>query len=112
MPVPEIHSSLDGKSAIVAIGKIRLGDSLEREIREIFGRVFSREVSSKKPPVLEPDTLLLDTGLDSMGFAVLVVELEEELGFDPFSIAEAPFYPRTFGEFVAFYEQNKPSQTA
>lgn len=96
-------------SVIVALGHFRLEEQLEQEIREIFGQVFAREVSSENPPVLASSTVLLDTGLDSMGFAVLVVELEEQLGFDPFSIAETPFYPRTFGEFVAFYEQNKPS---
>ena len=39
----------------------------------------------------------------------LVRELEEELGFDPFTLSTEAFYPRTFGEFVRFYEANKPS---
>ena len=46
--------------------------------------------------------------MDSLGFAVLVVELEEALGFDPFSISEEAFYPSTLGEFVSFYEKNEP----
>ena len=44
------------------------------------------------------------SGLDSMGFAVLVMRLDEVLGFDPFSESDEVVYPRTFGEFVAFYE--------
>ena len=43
-----------------------------------------------------------------MGFAVLVVELEEILGFDPFSMSDEVFYPTTYGEFVSFYEKHEP----
>jgi len=59
---------------------------------------------------LTEDTLLLESGLDSLGFAILVARLEEELGYDPFSIMEDPFYPRTLGEFVTIYERYKPVQ--
>lgn len=52
--------------------------------------------------------MLLESGLDSLGFAILVVRLEEELGYDPFVLAKTPYYPRTFGDFVAFYEANNP----
>lgn len=53
---------------------------------------------------LKDDTVLLDSGLDSLGFAILVARLEEELGFDPFVEMEQAVYPTTFGEFVAIYE--------
>ena len=53
---------------------------------------------------LSDDTLLLDCGLDSMAFAILVARLEGSLGGDPFSIAAEPIYPRTLGEFIEFYE--------
>lgn len=53
---------------------------------------------------LNDDTVLLDSGLDSLGFAILVARLEEELGFDPFFEMEEAVYPTTFGEFVAIYE--------
>ncbi len=82
---------------------------LEEKIREIFFDVFRREISSEQVPELVETTILLETGLDSLGFAVLVLELEEALGFDPFSSSPNPFYPQTFGEFVEFYEQNKPA---
>lgn len=77
-------------------------------IKDVFLDVYKREVGGDSAPQVEDDSVLLETGLDSMGFAVLVVELEETLGFDPFSLASEPFYPRTFGEFVRFYEQNQP----
>ena len=34
-------------------------------------------------PELQDSTVLLETGLDSLAFAVLVVRLEESLGYDP-----------------------------
>ena len=57
---------------------------------------------------LNDDTVLLDSGLDSLGFAILVATLEEELGYDPFSMMDEPVYPRTFGEFVKIYQQYAP----
>jgi acyl carrier protein len=53
---------------------------------------------------LTDDLALLDCGLDSLGFAVVVTRLEDELGFDPFGNAENVEYPVTFGAFVKFYE--------
>ena len=40
---------------------------------------------------IKDDTVLLESGLDSFGFAVLVVRLEEVLGYDPFTIMEEPY---------------------
>jgi len=54
---------------------------------------------------LNDETMLLESGLDSLGFAILVARLEEELRYDPFSMMDEPFYPRTLGEFVAIYER-------
>jgi len=56
-------------------------------------------------PEFEDDTLLLETDLDSLGFAVLVTRLEERLGYDPFSLMDEPVYPATFKEFVDVYGQ-------
>lgn len=50
-------------------------------------------------------TVLLESGLDSLGFAILVARLEEELGRDPFTETEDIVYPRTLGEFIAIYER-------
>ena len=51
------------------------------------------------------EQVLLDSGLDSLGFAVLVTLLEEELDCDPFQLMEDAVYPTTFGEFVAIYQK-------
>jgi acyl carrier protein len=53
---------------------------------------------------ISDDTVLLQNGLDSLGFAMLVAQLEEELGTDPFSEMELAVYPRTLGEFVTVYK--------
>jgi acyl carrier protein len=47
---------------------------------------------------------LLESGLDSLCFAILVARLEDEIGVDPFSAAPEAGFPTTFGEFVKFYE--------
>lgn len=57
---------------------------------------------------LNHETLLLESGLDSLGFAILVARLEEELGYDPFSLMDEPVYPRNIGEFVDIYEHFAP----
>ncbi|WP_088330240.1 acyl carrier protein [Lacimicrobium sp. SS2-24] len=54
---------------------------------------------------IDDDTVLLQSGLDSLGFAMLVAQLDEELGFDPFTQMAIPVYPSTFGEFVSIYRQ-------
>lgn len=54
---------------------------------------------------LNDETVLLESGLDSLGFAILVARLEEELEYDPFAMMDEPVYPRTLGEFVAIYER-------
>ncbi|MCA8866735.1 MULTISPECIES: acyl carrier protein [unclassified Halomonas] len=81
---------------------------MKNTIQRIFLEVFQREARGKTPPAINDDLILLESGLDSLGFAILVVELEDQLGYDPFSIADEAFYPQTFGEFVEFYEKHKP----
>ncbi|HAB36529.1 MAG TPA: acyl carrier protein [Rhodobacteraceae bacterium] len=46
---------------------------------------------------------LLDSGLDSLGFAILVTTLEDRLGYDPFTLMEEAVYPQTYGEFMNIY---------
>jgi acyl carrier protein len=53
---------------------------------------------------LRDDLVLLDSGLDSLGFAVLVARLEDTLGIDPFTAAEDAMFPLTLGDFVKVYE--------
>ena len=55
-------------------------------------------------PPLEDDLSLQETGFDSLAFAILVARLEDELGVDPFSLAEEVNFPRTIGDIVKAYE--------
>jgi acyl carrier protein len=57
---------------------------------------------------LTDTSVLLDSGLNSLGFAILVARLEEELGYDPFTMMSEAVYPATFGEFVRIYEKYHP----
>lgn len=65
------------------------------------------EIAREHGKILTPlrdDLVLLDSGLDSLGFAVLVARLEDRLGIDPFTASEDALFPVTFGDFVKVYE--------
>ena len=47
---------------------------------------------------------LLDSGLDSLCFAIIVSRLETGLDVDPFSENEDTPFPVNLGEFIRFYE--------
>jgi len=55
-------------------------------------------------PELTDQLVLLDSGLDSLAIAILVLRLEEALGFDPFAEATRVSYPVTLGDLIRFYE--------
>jgi acyl carrier protein len=67
------------------------------EIRKIGGE----QVAQLAP--LTDDLKLMDSGLDSLGFAILVTRLEDQLGCDPFTEAEEASYPITLGDLLNFY---------
>jgi aryl carrier-like protein len=77
---------------------------LKEKILVTLADVYQRSNQRTLPPLTD-DSVLLETGLDSLGFAVLVTRLEEELGYDPFTLCSKAIYPRTFREFVQLYEQ-------
>lgn len=52
---------------------------------------------------LHNELALWDSGLDSLGVAVLIARLEGELGVDPFAASEDGRFPVTFGDLVKFY---------
>jgi acyl carrier protein len=64
---------------------------------------IAREHGKTLAPLTD-DLVLLDSGLDSLGFAVLVARLEDTLGIDPFTTAEDAMFPLTLGDFVKVYE--------
>jgi acyl carrier protein len=55
-------------------------------------------------PTIDDDLLLLETGFDSLAFAILVARLEDDLGIDPFTISEDAEFPLTVGDFIKAYE--------
>jgi acyl carrier protein len=72
------------------------------EIETQFQQV-AREQDKRLAPLADNLTLL-DSGLDSLCFAILVTRLEDSLGVDPFTASEDAVFPVTFGDFVSFYE--------
>lgn len=77
-------------------------------IQTVFSKVFVEFGFGDEAPILSDDDILLESGMDSMGFAILVTLLEEELGYDPFALSDDPTYPATLRQFVEFYESHKP----
>ncbi len=88
-------------------------DSCEAGFTTEVGAVISdnfRSVAAAQGKVLAPladDLVLLDSGLDSLCFAIIVATLEDELGHDPFTEAEDVCFPVTFGEFVRLYDRGR-----
>ena len=62
----------------------------------------AREQNKSMPP-LSDDLRLVDSGLDSLCFAVIVARLEDRLGIDPLSTANEAQFPVTLGEFIMLY---------
>ncbi|ERT13831.1 acyl carrier protein [Photorhabdus temperata] len=77
---------------------------LRNKITEVFHEALEM-TNSQLTGELSDDTILLESGLDSLGFAILVARLEEELGYDPFSVMDNAVYPTTFKDFVDIYRQ-------
>ena len=67
-----------------------------------------RQVANESGKELAEDfgeqTVLLQSGLDSLDFAIVVARLEEALNADPFSVMDEPLYPRTLADLIAVYE--------
>lgn len=83
--------------------------NLEQQIKQAMLHVA--ELSDcKLVESIESKTLLLECGLDSLGYAMLVAQLEENLGYDPFTELEIDIYPSTFAEFIAIYQQCADNQ--
>ena len=53
---------------------------------------------------LSDDLVLLESGLDSLCFAIIVARLEDKLGFGPFVGADDVQFPITLGDLIKFYE--------
>jgi hypothetical protein len=75
--------------------------SLRATIVALFEDVARSQHRTLAP--LTDDLRLLQSGLDSLSFALIAARLEDTLGFDPFERASR--FPVTFGDFVALYDQ-------
>jgi len=75
--------------------------SIHSIVVEQFEQVANEQ--ERTLPSLDDDLPLLESGLDSLCFAILVTRLEDSLGVDPF-IEDDTLFPITFGEFVKLYE--------
>ena len=82
--------------------------AVDTGIRRVFCDIWKTE-NGPDTTVLEKETVLLESGLDSLGFAIFVSQLEEELGYDPFTLSTDAYYPQTFGDFIAFYDKYRPA---
>lgn len=76
--------------------------NMRPEIEEQFSQVAQEQGRVLAP--LTDDLELINSGLDSLSFAIIIARLEGLLGIDPFSSEDALF-PVTFGELVEFYEK-------
>ncbi len=83
---------------------------IEEVIKEKYIEVIEQTGNELLVTELTDNVLLLESGLDSLGFAILVATLDEELEFDPFTMMDEPVYPSTFGEFVEIYEKMNPNK--
>jgi len=76
--------------------------SVRSEILSQFDQV-AREQDKHLVPLVD-DLPLLESGLDSLCFAIVVVRIADSLGVDPFSDSEDAYLPVTVGDFIKFYE--------
>jgi acyl carrier protein len=79
--------------------------SLKATITAQFEQVALEQ--KRKLARLSDDLKLLESGLDSLSFALIVARLEDAVGFDPFDSDEEMKFPVTFGDFVGLYEKHQ-----
>jgi acyl carrier protein len=83
--------------------------SIESDVLAVFVEVAKEQRKTLAP--LSNDLGLLDIGLDSLCFAIIVARLEDQLGVDPFSTEEKIDFPVTVGDFICLYEHAAASAT-
>ena len=80
-------------------------------IRETILAIFAQVAKERDVNLhIDEDTILLELGLDSLAFAIIVTRLDDALGYDPFSLSNEAYYPVTLGEFITFYEKMQDQQ--
>lgn len=76
--------------------------TMRSRIVSVFAQVAAEQNKVLGP--LSDDLGLLECGLDSLCFAIVVARLEDQLNIDPFSEAELTSFPVTVGDFIRLYE--------
>jgi acyl carrier protein len=76
--------------------------SVASEITALFTEVAQEQQKTLAP--LSNELGLLETGLDSLCFAIIVARLEDRFGLDPFSAEDEIEFPVTIGDFIRLYE--------
>ncbi len=62
------------------------------------------EQQGKQLAPLTDELPLLNSGLDSLCIAIVVANLDDELGLDPLSSDDQSAFPVTLGDFIRLYE--------
>lgn len=80
---------------------------MSTSIRETIIAEFEQVAADQRYKLasLTDDRPLTESGLDSLGFAIVVARLEDALGLDPFSASEEFQFPVTVGDFIQMYEK-------
>jgi acyl carrier protein len=78
-------------------------------VRDTIAAQFQSVAAEQKRKLapLSDGLKLLDSGLDSLSFALIVARLEEALSYDPFDTTEPIGFPVTFGDLVKLYEARR-----
>ena len=84
--------------------------SIEDAIMSTFARVA--EEQGRRLARLTHESKLSECGLDSLGFTLVILSLEQSLKIDPFDSAEDIDFPVTIRDFIALYARHGASASA
>ena len=79
---------------------------VEMDVKSKITTKWKEICDREKLSVPDFGTDFVANDLDSLGFAILVTELELVFGVDPFTAQSEAYYPETYFEFIRFYEQH------
>ena len=83
---------------------MRIRSTILQEIREIASE------QGKTVAPLRDELILLDSGLDSLCFAILLARLEDKLGLDLFGASDNYYLPVTLLDLIKYYEEAAKAQ--
>jgi acyl carrier protein len=97
-----------GNAFVAARFGFAASGSKAMSVRDLIETEMQRIAAEHKKHLapIRGDLPLLQSGLDSLCFALLVANLEDKLGVDPFSASEDINVPVTFDDLVELYEDS------